>query len=178
MKKRFSKVIISTVLVVCLFLGGQQYIFAENIDVEQEYLDKKAAGEEVYEIKKENGDFVGYYEPYSDGQLSSNAKSGITSNIGKWVIPSNTTVWSNTKHSWLKGDKITVNISQTPSGAGYLSYLALRDADDGAVIIVSGSATTNGWDGGIITIGYNGHFNFAIDNTSAHSITYTGTFTY
>lgn len=176
LKKRFYKVIISLALASCLFLGNLQYVFAEEIDVRQEYLNKKTAGVEVYEITKENGDFMGYYEPCPDEETNIYARLGVSFSIGNWTIPASTTGWEKRKHSLLKGDKINVNITQIQYGAGYSSYLALRDADDGTVGVVNSSLTTNGWKNGVITVGYSGHFNFGIKNTSTHSITYTGNY--
>lgn len=166
------------VLVACLFLGNQHYVFAEEVDVRQEYLDKKAAGVEVYEITRENGDFIGYYEPGSNDVTDNNTERSSSYDIGKWTIPSNTTSGINKKLSLIKGDKITINISQKPNGSGYPCYLALKDVDTGVIDNITHSITTNGWKNCTITIGYSGHFNFAINNISGHSITFTGSFSY
>lgn len=171
--KKVWSVIVSLAIVGFLFMGNQQHIFAEEYDVEQEYLDKKAAGVEVYEIISSKGDFMGYYEPCPE-DFNRNTRQAYPEK--DWAIPANTMSYINTKLTLIKGDKITVNFTQSPSGAGYTGQLALRDADDGTFGIVNGSVTTNGWTNGTITVGYSGHFNFAIQNTSSYKITYNGSY--
>ena len=142
------------------------------------YLQKKSAGREVYEITSQSGKFMGYYEPSFLENLDIMPRTRVRYNVGNWTISANTTSWTTTIHSWIKGDKITVNISQNHSGRNYGGYLGLRDNDDGTVGIVNGSYSTNGWVNGTITVGYTGHFNFLIQNASNHSIVYSGNYIY
>lgn len=41
-------------------------VLAEGNSFYAEYLAKKAAGVEIYEIVREDGVFMGYFEPYSE----------------------------------------------------------------------------------------------------------------
>lgn len=76
--------------------------------------------------------------------------------------------------SFVKGDEINVSISQSPSGAGMVSYLGLYDVDTGSAGFPSATLSTNGWSTGVIVVGHSGHFSLAIKNLSSRTITYTG----
>ena len=177
MKRVIKGAIVFMLLYFCI-MGNQQTIHAETVDVQNEYLQKKSAGREVYEITSQSGKFMGYYEPSFLENLDIMPRRRVRYNVGNWTISANTTSWTTTIHSWIKGDKITVNISQNHSGRNYGGYLGLRDNDDGTVGIVNGSYSTNGWVNGTITVGYTGHFNFLIQNASNHSIVYSGNYIY
>ena len=158
MKRVIKGAIVFMLLYFCI-MGNQQTIHAETVDVQNEYLQKKSAGREVYEITSQSGKFMGYYEPSFLENLDIMPRTRVRYNVGNWTISANTTSWTTTIHSWIKGDKITVN-------------------DDGTVGIVNGSYSTNGWVNGTITVGYTGHFNFLIQNASNHSIVYSGNYIY
>lgn len=177
MKRLIKSVIVFAMLYFCV-LGNQQLIHAGTLDVHDEYIQKKNSGMDVYEITSQSGKFMGYYEPGFISNSDIMARTRIRYNIGNWTIPANTTSWTTTVHSWIKGDKISVNISQNHTGSNYGGYLGLRDNDDGTVGIINGSHSTNGWVNGTITVGYTGHFNFLIQNASSHSIVYSGYYAY
>lgn len=177
-EKSYLKMIVSFVIVFCLALANQQILYAEEIDLEQEYFEKKEAGIEIYEIIDNEGNLMGYFEPNCVKEVNENARLGIKFDIGNWTIPGKTTSWTNRVHSLLKGDKITVNITQIQNGPNFPSYLVLRDNDNGTFAVINSSLTTNGWKNGTITVGYDGHFNFGIQNVSTQSITYVGTYSY
>ena len=62
MKRVIKGAIVFMLLYFCI-MGNQQTIHAETVDVQNEYLQKKSAGREVYEITSQSGKFMGYYEP-------------------------------------------------------------------------------------------------------------------
>ena len=134
MKRVIKGAIVFMLLYFCI-MGNQQTIHAETVDVQNEYLQKKSAGREVYEITSQSGKFMGYYEPSFLENLDIMPRTRVRYNVGNWTISANTTSWTTTIHSWIKGDKITVNISQNHSGRNYGGYLGLRDNDDGTVAV-------------------------------------------
>ena len=51
---------------VFVLMENTPVVLAEGNSFYAEYLAKKAAGVEIYEIVREDGVFMGYFEPYSE----------------------------------------------------------------------------------------------------------------
>lgn len=163
-------------LIMSLMLGSIQMVYAQESDsgLRSEIAAKRAMGAEIYEIEDSNGTILGYYEPYSETNPSPAASTNIAYSIN-WSAPKNTDTWSDRNVSMLKGDKMSFNISQNPSGPGYSGYIGLRNNDNGTFGYTK--VSTNGWNG-TITAGFNGHFSLAIRNASVYTITYSGTYSF
>lgn len=170
--KRVLGAILTLITVICCTFAEPITIFAQERDIHAEYLAKKEAGLEVYEIISEDGTVWGYYEPYSESNPRPILQNAIY-NLD-WTLPANYTGWGDVL-ALEKGTIINLDISQDPSGASFASYIGLRDDDTGKIAIISNSITTNGWTGTIV-VGYTGNFNLAIENASSVPITYTGKF--
>lgn len=174
-KKGLQKLVtitLSVMLVLSALITNVQAVSAAEIhelSLESEMALKKASGEEVYEILDDNGDIMGYYLP---GYVSDQSRSG-SYNVN-WTIPESRYAWGRQSFSFVKGDEINVSISQSPSGAGMVSYLGLYDVDTGSAGFPSATLSTNGWSTGVIVVGHSGHFSLAIKNLSSRTITYTG----
>lgn len=149
---------------------------ASFFDLEQEISEKRSAGITVYELYTDDGEIMGYFEPLTDANIMAIAAYAATSSYN-WDlnIPSKTSAKGDNVYSFVKGDTISINISQNPSGTGYASYVGLYDRDNGVYGFPENGATTTGWINGILTVGYSGHFSFAIKNASDYTIHYQGT---
>lgn len=114
-----------------------------NTDFEQ----KKAAGMDVYELIDDNGNIIGYFEPYSDinPAPSSQIIPRYASLVDVTVAARDTVVGSN-QYSLQAGDEMQLDISQSTEGKSYLT--------------------------GIETATYS----FGIENASSKEITYSGTY--
>lgn len=163
-------------LAMILMLGSLQMVYAQgnDLDLKSEIAKRRSLGAEVYEIQDSNGTIIAYYEPYSDINPAPVETRKIAFSIN-WPTSKNSDIWSNRNISLLKGDKIDLNISQSPSGPGYSGYIGLRNNDNGSLEYTA--VSTTGWNG-TITAGYNGHFSLAIRNASVYPITYSGTYSY
>lgn len=123
-----------------------------------------------------NGKIMGYIQPNVelDGKETNTARYEFRFTWNN-VAP-NSIACSNDSHSFVKGDKIHVTVYQNPSGTGNFTYIGLRDNDTGSHGFPKDSATTSGWNNAIITVGYSGHFSFAILNSSSRLISYSGSY--
>ena len=93
MKRVIKGAIVFMLLYFCI-MGNQQTIHAETVDVQNEYLQKKSAGREVYEITSQSGKFMGYYEPSFLENLDIMPRTRVRYNVGNWTISANTTSWT------------------------------------------------------------------------------------
>ncbi len=140
-----------------------------------EFRDKKAAGIEVYELIDENGNMVGYFEPYSDSNPapSSTIMPRYTSLIDITVAAGDTVVGSN-QYALQAGDEIQLDISQDIEGK---SYLRFKNRDTNSYIRFLKTQTTNGWQGTLHLTGIeSASYSFGIENASSKEITYSGTY--
>ena len=64
MKRVIKGAIVFMLLYFCI-MGNQQTIHAETVDVQNEYLQKKSAGREVYEITSQSGKFMGNFSKHN-----------------------------------------------------------------------------------------------------------------
>lgn len=176
--KIFKAIIIIAMICSNILLTDLPTVHAQNnsFDLEQEISEKRAAGITVYELYTDDGEIMGYFEPFTETNVMAMARNTIL----HWNldIPSKTNARGEHIYSFVKGDTIIVNISQDPSGSGYASYIGLYDNDNGTYSFPENGATTIGWDGGTLTVGYSGHFSFAIRNASNNTIHYEGTYSF
>lgn len=179
--KIFKAIIIIAMICSNILLTDLPTVHAQNnsFDLEQEISEKRAAGITVYELYTDDGEIMGYFEPLTETNVMAMARYTVA-NSYNWDldIPSKTSAKGDNIYSFVKGDTIIVNISQDPSGSGYASYVGLYDRDNGTYGFPENGATTIGWDGGTLTVGYSGHFSFAIRNASNHTIHYQGTYSF
>lgn len=173
MKQRLTRVVFALLLAGCILMGNTPNVYAENDTFYAEYLAKKAAGIEVYEIVSEDGVLMGYFQPYSDTNPQTvQAQTASTSYID-WEISANSHACGVNTYSLRQYDNVEVKISQSPSGAGCPGYIGLKDVDTGVYGFANETISTNGWDG-VLLAAYDGNFAFAIKNDSPYKIRYTG----
>lgn len=144
----------------------------ENADsnIMQEYLEKVAAGMEVYPLLDEEGIFWGYYEPNREENVDSVIPRYAT-NIN-WTIGSHQYGPGENIYTLADGDKIYVKIAQSVLGT---SYLGLYNTSTDKLTVFTATKTTNGWDGTITLVDVSqATYRFAISNQSENTITYTG----
>lgn len=175
MKQRLTRVVFALLLAGCILMGNTPNVYAEDDTFYAEYLAKKAAGIEVYEIVSEEGVLIGYFQPYSDTDAQTMQTRAASTSYIDWEIVSGNYGYGSNKYSLKQYDNVEVKVSQNPSGAGCVSYVGLRDEDTGMVGFADSTITTNGWDG-VILVGYDGNFSLAIRNASPYTIRYTGNY--
>lgn len=173
--QKLKAIIIVAMLCSNILLTDLPTVHAQDysFDLEQEISEKRAAGITVYELYTDDGEIMGYFEPFTDTNIMAMTTYAITYTLN-FDLSADSIGIAKSSHSFLAGDSITVNLSQDPSGAGYLSRLGLYDRDNNTYGFATNSTTTNGWDGGSITVGRNGHFSLAIENLSNVTIHYEG----
>lgn len=136
----------------------------------QEYLEKVAAGVEIYPLTDENGVMLGYYEPNGEAEADAVIPRYAT-NIN-WTIGSYHYGQGENVYTLTDGDKIYVNIAQSVSGT---SYIGLYNTSAEKLTVFNNTKTTNGWNGTITLVDVSkGTYGFAISNQSGSTITYSG----
>ncbi len=166
-------------LAVCLCLGlfmtTYQTVSAQentDIDIMQEYLEKVAAGVEVYPLVDEEGVMLGFYEPNREENVNA-AMPRYSTNVN-WTIESYHYGMGENSYTLTDGDKIYINITQSVSGT---SYIGLYNTSTEKFTYFTNTKTTNGWNG-TITLGLSqATYRFGITNQSGSTITYTGYYT-
>ncbi len=141
----------------------------------EEYLEKKSSGIEIIDLIDENGNLIGYYEPFTDEERDAFSKLRYSANIN-WTISAGYTTYGSNQYTLSAGSQITVNISQSRTGT---SYLRFYNHSTNSFVRFTGTATTNGWSGKIVVLGSGvstGVYSFGIENASSNSITYSGTY--
>lgn len=179
--RKLKAIIIVAMLCSNILLTDLPTVHAQNdsFDLEQEISEKRAAGITVYELLTDDGEIMGYFEPFTETNVMAMARYTIA-NSYNWNldIPAKTSAKGDNIYSFVKGDTIIINISQDPIGSGYASYVGLYDRDNSTYGFPENGATTMGWTNGVLTVGYSGHFSFAIKNASDHTIHYEGTYSF
>lgn len=173
--KKVIGVILTFIIVICGISAKPLTTCAQEWDIHAEYLAKKEAGLEVYEIIGEDGTVWGYYEPYSDSNPRP-MQENVIYDI-KWNVLPGEIKKSEDVYALAAGTRIYLDISQQPAGGDYLGYVGLVDADEGREQLIESSLSNYGWEG-MIVVGYTGNFNFAIENKSSSLITYNGTYSF
>lgn len=178
MKKRYQRIkrSIITVMMAALMVivNGIPVMAQENIDdkVYEEYNEKKEAGLEVFDLRDDDGNFMGYYEPYSESNPDPN--EGIMPHGVRsidWTINAGRSSYSSEQYILIKGMTMEVDISQSRTGKSYLLLYGV-----GTNIRITTTETTNGWNG-TITFSYElvpGGYSFGIENASSNQIRYSG----
>lgn len=169
----------SFVLILALVLVNTFPIFAsevEEYDINKEIAEREALGAEISVFTDANGNIMGFFEPYSDINPAPVVMPCASANIN-WTINPNTRSKSDVTRYFGAGQRISLNITQSPSGAGYAGYLGLYDVLAGTWDFPSKTITTNGWNG-TFTPGYSANFQFAIYNASPYAITYSGSYSW
>ncbi len=169
----------SFVMIVALALVNSFPVFAsevEKYDINKEIAERESLGAEISVFTDANGNIMGYFEPYSDINPAPDIMPHASANIN-WTIGANTYSKSEVTRYFGAGQRISLNISQSPSGAGYVGYLGLYDVSAGTSDFPPNTVTTNGWNG-TFSPGYSGNFQFAIHNASPYTITYTGSYSW
>ena len=122
----------------------------------------------------ENGDFMGYYEPYSEHNPEPMIMPRYASNVN-WTIKAGRYDYGVNQYTLGAGMKMNVNISQSRTGTSYLTF---QNRTSNSSLRFTNTKVTNGWNG-TITFGPSvstALYSFGIENASANTITYTGTY--
>ena len=118
--KKVMGVILTLIMVICGISAEPLTTCAQEWDIHAEYLAKKEAGFEVYELIDTDGTVWGYYEPYSESNPRP-MQENVICDIRLMVLP-NDIGYDDSRVCTLKeGYKIFLDISQSP--AGYTSYI-------------------------------------------------------
>lgn len=158
---------------VALFMTTNQVASAqenEDRNIMQEYLEKVAAGVEIYLLEDEEGIVFGYYEPFNKDDV---VMPRYTSNIEWTAEPQHYKVGDNVYTLGI-GSEIYVSISASTDGT---SYLGLYERTEGLLHLFGNSKSTSGWYGKITLSTFDtSTYSFAIFNDSDSTITYKGTY--
>ncbi len=179
--KNLGKWILTFVFVLSLVVvTNHPNVMAEELNgdynnpVQNEYKEKKEMGLEVYELLDENGQFIGYYEPYSESNPAPMKMARYGSNIN-WTIKSGKYVYGVNQYTLSAGKKMNVNIAQSRTGTSYLTF---HNRTSNSSLRFTNTKVTNGWNG-TVTFGASmstAVYSFGIENASANTITYTGSY--
>lgn len=179
MKKRYQMIKRSMITVMMaalmVIMNSIPVMAQENINdkVFTEYNSKKEAGMEVYDLRDDDGNFMGYYEPYSE--TNPNPNEGIMPHPAysiDWTIDPGRVKFSGEQFILINGMKMDVIVSQNRNGRSYLTFYR---ASTGTSLRFNNTETTNGWNGTITFSGIApGGYSFGIENNSLNPITYTG----
>lgn len=178
--KKCSKFLTKQIVVIAaaLLLSGLNsfsVMAQEEIMTNTDFEQKKAAGMDVYELIDDNGNIIGYFEPYSDinPAPSSQIIPRYASLVDVTVAAGDTVVGSN-QYTLQAGDEMQLDISQNTEGK---SYLRFKNRDTNSYIRFLNTQTTNGWHGTLHLTGIEtATYSFGIENASSKEITYSGTY--
>lgn len=174
--KRALGVILTFIMAICGTFVEPLTANAREGNIHAEYLAKKAAGLDVYELIDTDGTVWGYFEPYSESNPRPMQENVINVIYDiRMLVPPNSTVYDNRVCDIKEGYKIFLDISQNPTG--YTGYIILYNNDTGAAHLFPQTATTNGWSGSIV-VDEAGNYTFGIYNASSVLIMYTGSYSY
>ena len=165
---------VAVCLCVVLFMTTNQVTSAQentDSDIMQEYLEKVAAGVEVYLLVDEEGVMFGYYEPYSEENINA-VMPRYAVNVD-WTIEAQKYSRGVNVYTLSGGYEISVTIAFSQEGT---SYLGLYDTSAGRLLKFTETKSTNGWNGKLTFTSEftTSTYNFAIINSSDSTITYTG----
>ena len=130
-------------------------------------------GLEVYELLDDNGNFMGYYEPYSETNPEPVKTARYTANIN-WEIPAGKYSYGENQYTLSSGSKIQVSISQSQTGTSYLTF---QNRTSNSSLRFTNTKVTNGWKGTVVLGNISSAvYSFGIENASSVTITYTGSY--
>lgn len=176
--------IVKHIMAIAVMVGLITSLTSQNIKAQEavekveeqvniEYLEKKEAGLEVYELLDENGMFIGYYEPYSESNPEPVKMARLGSSIS-WEVPSGKYVYGTNIYDLSDGVKIYVNITQSIKGTSYLTF---HNRSTNSSLRFTNTKVDNGWKGTITLASIKtAKYSFGIENASSKSITYMGSY--
>lgn len=166
-----------TVILVLVCLNNLSVIAQESSEssVIAEFLEKQEAGLEVYALTDEEGNFIGYYEPYSESNpVPEKQIMPLYSAEIEWTIDAGRYSYGTNIYTIQDGMVMQIDISQSISGKSYLTF---QNRNTNTSLRFTQTETTDGWHGtvtfaGMVTTIYS----FGIENASNSTITYSGTY--
>lgn len=177
--KNLTRYLVANVLFLGMLLSNTLSTYASETteyDINQEIAERESLGAEIYKFVDDDRSIIAYFEPYSEINpapvITPRASSAID-----WVTDANTTYISNVTRYFGQDQKIHLNISQSPSGAGMVGYIGLYDVAQNKLSMLYNFPTANGFEG-TLTPSYSGNFQLAIENASSSTITYKGTYSW
>jgi len=176
--RRSVKQILFSLTLVMVFFINIHPVMAQEISNESknaiwnEFEEKRENGLEVYELLDDNGNFMGYYEPYSETNPEPVKTARYTANIN-WEIPAGKYSYGE-NHTLSSGSKIQVSISQSQTGTSYLTF---QNRTSNSSLRFTNTKVTNGWKGTVVLGNISSAvYSFGIENASSVTITYTGSY--
>ena len=168
-----------SVTLVMVFFINIHPVMAQEISNESknaiwnEFEEKRENGLEVYELLDDNGNFMGYYEPYSETNPEPVKTARYTANIN-WEIPAGKYSYGENQYTLSSGSKIQVSISQSQTGTSYLTF---QNRTSNSSLRFTNTKVTNGWKGTVVLGNISSAvYSFGIENASSVTITYTGSY--
>lgn len=177
--RRSVKQILFSLTLVMVFFINIHPVMAQEISNESknaiwnEFEEKRENGLEVYELLDDNGNFMGYYEPYSETNPEPVKTVRYTANIN-WEIPAGKYSYGENQYTLSSGSKIQVSISQSQTGTSYLTF---QNRTSNSSLRFTNTKVTNGWTGTVVLGNISSAvYSFGIENASSVTITYTGSY--
>ena len=177
--RRSVKQILFSLTLVMVFFINIHPVMAQEISNESknaiwnEFEEKRENGLEVYELLDDNGNFMGYYEPYSETNPEPVKTARYTENIN-WEIPAGKYSYGENQYTLSSGSKIQVSISQSQTGTSYLTF---QNRTSNSSLRFTNTKVTNGWKGTVVLGNISSAvYSFGIENASSVTITYTGSY--
>lgn len=177
--RRSVKQILFSLTLVMVFFINIHPVMAQEISNESknaiwnEFEEKRENGLEVYELLDDNGNFMGYYEPYSETNPEPVKTARYTANIN-WEIPAGKYSYGENQYTLSSGSKIQVSISQSQTGTSYLTF---QNRTSNSSLRFTNTKVTNGWKGTVVLGNISSAvYSFGIENASSVTITYTGSY--
>ena len=168
--KSVKQILFSLTLVMVFFINIHP-VMAQEISNESknaiwnEFEEKRENGFEVYELLDDNGNFMGYYEPYSE----TNPEPVKTA-----IYPAGKYSYGENQYTLSSGSKIQVSISQSQTGTSYLTF---QNRTSNSSLRFTNTKVTNGWKGTVVLGNISSAvYSFGIENASSVTITYTGSY--
>ena len=168
--RRSVKQILFSLTLVMVFFINIHPVMAQEISNESknaiwnEFEEKRENGLEVYELLDDNGNFMGYYEPYSETNPEPVKTARYTANIN-WEIPAGKYSYGENQYTLSSGSKIQV------------SYLTFQNRTSNSSLRFTNTKVTNGWTGTVVLGNISSAvYSFGIENASSVTITYTGSY--
>ena len=150
--RRSVKQILFSLTLVMVFFINIHPVMAQEISNESknaiwnEFEEKRENGLEVYELLDDNGNFMGYYEPYSETNPEPVKTARYTANIN-WEIPAGKYSYGENQYTLSSGSKIQVSISQSQTGTSYLTF---QNRTSNSSLRFTNTKVTNGWKGTVV----------------------------
>lgn len=177
--RRSVKQILFSLTLVMVFFINIHPVMAQEISNESknaiwnEFEEKRENGLEVYELLDDNGNFMGYYEPYSETNPEPVKTARYTANIN-WEIPAGKYSYGENQYTLSSGSEIQVSISQSQTGTSYLTF---QNRTSNSSLRFTNTKVTNGWKGTVVLGNISSAvYSFGIENASSVTITYTGSY--